>query len=215
MSGQQSHAHHYGPPDTVLRDGISYRRNDRLYWGPARCFYKDDLYTLRFAPATTDVMEQFFFGMVDRLGMSAGTEMAEFAGIRSLSVPDAFRNLPSYMGAQRFRTPKGLDEIKKLSSWEDLTPFAQVYASTQRFRLRPEFYRCGRCGPNLLSTIRIKSSPFLWVYSKPTVRCGWRVCGRLFMRRRARRNSSSAITPSPFIASQCSRATGFIPMIAV
>lgn len=44
--------------------------------------------------------------------------------------------------------------------------------------------------------MRTKSSPFLWVYSKPTVRCGWRVCGRLFMRRRARRSSSSAITPS-------------------
>ena len=81
MSGQQSHAHHYVPrwyqrrfllpgqlryyyldlnPDTVVRDGISHRRNDLLHWSPARCFYKDDLYTLRFGPATTDVMERFF-----------------------------------------------------------------------------------------------------------------------------------------------------------
>ena len=116
MPGQQSHAHHYVPqwyqrrfllpgqsryhyldmnPDTVVREGISYRRNDRLHWSPARCFYKDDLYTLRFGPATTDVMERLFFGMVDRLGMSAVTEMAEFAGIGSLRGPDAFRNLPS------------------------------------------------------------------------------------------------------------------------
>jgi len=162
MPGQQSHAHHYVPqwyqrrfllpgqsryhyldmdPDTIVREGISYRRNDRLHWSPARCFYKDDLYTLRFGPATTDVMERLFFGMVDRLGMSAVTEMAEFAGIGSLSGPDAFRNLPPYMGAQRFRTPRGLDEIKKISSWEDLTPFAEVYVSTQRFRLPPEFYQ--------------------------------------------------------------------------
>jgi hypothetical protein len=88
-SGQQSRAHHYVPqwyqrrfllpgqssyhyldlnPDTVVRDGISHRRNDLLHWSPARFFYKDDLYTLRFGPATTDVMEKFFFGMVDRLG---------------------------------------------------------------------------------------------------------------------------------------------------
>jgi hypothetical protein len=45
------------------------------------------------------------------------------------------------MGAQRFRTPRGLDEIKKISSWEDLTPFAEVYVSTQRFKPPPEFYR--------------------------------------------------------------------------
>jgi hypothetical protein len=128
MSGQQSHAHHYVPqwyqrrflprgqsryyyldmnPDIVVRDDVSYRRNDLLHWGPGRCFYKDDLYTLRFGPATTDAMERLFFGQVDRLGMAAVTEMAEFAGIGTLSGPDAFRNLPPYMGAQRFRTPKG------------------------------------------------------------------------------------------------------------
>jgi hypothetical protein len=56
--------------------------------------------------SATDVMERFFFGMVDRLGMSAVTEMAEFAGIGTLGGPDAFRNLPPYMGAQRFRTPR-------------------------------------------------------------------------------------------------------------
>src|SRR5664279_5456539 len=106
MSGQQSHAHHYVPqwyqrrfllpgqsryhyldlnPDTVVRDRISHRRNDLLHWGPARCFYKDDLYTLRFGPATTDVMERFFFGMVDRLGMKAVTEMAEFGHSAALT----------------------------------------------------------------------------------------------------------------------------------
>jgi hypothetical protein len=163
MSGQQSHAHHYVPqwyqrrfllpgpakyyyldmnPDTVVvRDGISYRRNDLLHWGPARCFYKDDLYTLRFGPATTDIMERLFFGMVDRLGNSAMTEMAEFAGVGTLSSPDAFRNLPPYMGAQRFRTPRGLDEIKKISTWEDVSPFAEFYVSTQRFDLPPQYYQ--------------------------------------------------------------------------
>jgi hypothetical protein len=109
-------------PDTVIREGVSHRRNDLLHWGPGRCFYKDDLYTLRFGPAATDAMERFFFGQVDRLGAAAVTEMAEFAGIGTLSGgTDAFRNLPPYMGAQRFRTPRGLDEVKKISAWEDLT----------------------------------------------------------------------------------------------
>src|SRR5271169_245979 len=162
MSGQQSHAHHYVPqwyqrrflllgqsryhyldmnPDTVVRDGISHRRNDLLHWSPGRCFYKDDLYTLKFGPATTDVMEKFFFGVVDRLGMSAVTEMAEFAGMGTLSNIDAFRNLPPYMGAQHFRVPRGLDQIKKIYTREDVTPFAEVYVSTLRFRLPPEFYQ--------------------------------------------------------------------------
>lgn len=167
MSGQQSQsrAHHYVPqwyqrrflppgqskyyyldmnPDTVVRDGVSYRRNDLLHWGPGRCFYKDDLYTLRFGPATTDAMERFFFGQVDQLGMAAVTEMATFGGIGTLSGPDAFRNLPPYMGAQRFRTPRGLDELKKISAWEDLTPYGEAYVSTRRFRVHPQLSRMRR-----------------------------------------------------------------------
>ena len=64
------------------------------------------------------------------------------------------------MGAQRFRTPRGLDEIKKISSWEDLTPFAEVYVSTRRFRLPPEFYRMRKMrsqlapdGPNQILSV--------------------------------------------------------------
>jgi hypothetical protein len=124
-------------PDTIVRDGVSYRRNDLLHWGPARCFYKDDLYTLRFGPATTDAMERLFFGQVDQLGMVAVTEMAEFAGLRTFSGPDAFRNMAPYMGAQRFRTPRGLDEVEKSSMWEDLTPIGSLYASILPFRLPP------------------------------------------------------------------------------
>jgi hypothetical protein len=105
-------------PETVVRDGVSYQRRDLLNWGPASCFYKDDLYTLRFGRTATDEMEKLFFGEIDRLGHAAVTEIAEFAGISKSSGPDAFRNLPAYMGAQRFRTPRGLDELKKRASWE-------------------------------------------------------------------------------------------------
>jgi len=89
-------------------------------------------------------MERFFFGEVDRLGMAAVTKMAEFAGIRTLSGTDAVKNLPPYMGAQCFRTPRGLDQIKKISAWEDLTPIGEAYVSTRRFRLPPELLRMRR-----------------------------------------------------------------------
>jgi len=155
-SSPQSHAHHYVPqwyqrrfllpgqskfyyldlhPDTVVGEGFSYQRNDLLRWGPARCFYKDDLYTLRFGRAATDQMERMFFGSVDSMGLSAVPAVAGFEGISTLNGPDAFRNLPAYMGAQRFRTPRGLDEIKRISGWEDLTPIGEFYVSTPPFRI--------------------------------------------------------------------------------
>jgi hypothetical protein len=135
MKAQQSRAHHYVPqwyqrrfltpgasrffyldlhPETVVRDGVSHERKALLRWGPAKCFYKDDLYTLRFGSRTTDEMERFFFGAIDSRGRTAVSEFAEFKGI-SKGAADAFRDMSPYMGAQRFRTPRGLDFIRKLS----------------------------------------------------------------------------------------------------
>ena len=107
---------------------MSYQRRDLLNWGPASCFYKDDLYTLTFGRTATDEMEKMFFGEIDRLGHGAVAEIAEFAGITKSSGPDAFRNLPAYMGAQRFRTPRGLDDLKKRASWEADSPNATLIA---------------------------------------------------------------------------------------
>ena len=135
MNAQQSHAHHYVPqwyqkrfltpgqtkffyldmqPETVVRDGVSHARRAVLRWGPARCFYKDDLYTLRFGSQTTDRMERLFFGTIDSRGREAVSQFAEFQGI-SEGAADAFGDLAPYMGAQRFRTPRGLDYIKKIA----------------------------------------------------------------------------------------------------
>jgi hypothetical protein len=131
MKAQQSHAHHYVPqwyqkrfltpgtrffyldlnPDTVEQDGVSHRRKAILRWGPSRCFYKDDLYTLRFGKQTTDEMERLFFGNIDHLGQFAVAQFAKFTGITD-GVGKAFQILGPYMGAQRFRTPRGLEEIK-------------------------------------------------------------------------------------------------------
>jgi hypothetical protein len=80
--------------------------------GAAACFYEDNLYTLKFGKQISDEMERLFFGRVDSLGSEAVQRIAEFSGITK-GFMDAFRNVPSYMGAQRFRTPRGLDEVRR------------------------------------------------------------------------------------------------------
>jgi hypothetical protein len=57
-------------------------------------------------------MERIFFGEIDRRGLKAVEHFAEFSGLTE-STPTAFRNLVPYMGAQRFRTPRGLDDIRE------------------------------------------------------------------------------------------------------
>ena len=133
MHKEQSHAHHYVPrwyqkrfltpgrtkffyldldPETVVRDGVAHQRKALLNWGPARCFYRDDLYTLKLGTWTTDEIERYFFGDIDRNGHKAVELFGDYKGITEGAGP-AFQNLISYMDAQRFRTPAGLDFIKK------------------------------------------------------------------------------------------------------
>jgi len=57
-------------------------------------------------------MEKLFFGVIDDRGRHAVEHFAEYAGI-SNETHTAFDNLSPYMGAQRFRTPRALDLIKK------------------------------------------------------------------------------------------------------
>jgi Protein of unknown function (DUF4238) len=145
---QRSHAHHYVPqwyqrrflepgrtkfyyldlhPETLERNGVRYQRNALLQWGPSRCFYKNDLYTLAFGKTTTDHMERLFFGPVDFAGSGAMPAMAEFSGIASVH-PRKFEAVRRYMGAQRFRTPRGLDEIRHLASYEERGPNSALVA---------------------------------------------------------------------------------------
>src|SRR3954463_13411447 len=99
MNNQQSHAHHYVPqwfqkrflpqevtkffyldlhPETVTNGAKTYTRKSLLRWGPSRCFYKDDFYTLSFGKQTTDEMEKMFFGPIDNFGRDAVSQFAEF-----------------------------------------------------------------------------------------------------------------------------------------
>ena len=134
MRQQQSHAHHYVPqwyqrrflpagrtkffyldlhPEIVVRDGVSHQRQALLRWGPGRCFYERDLYTLQLGKWTTDEVERYFFGAVDARGRDAVAVFANYEGLKGPDVGRAFQSLVPYMGAQRFRTPKALDLIKK------------------------------------------------------------------------------------------------------
>lgn len=137
MHRVQSHAHHYVPewyqrrflppqtskyyyldlqPETIVQNGHSYQRRALRRLGPDSCFYKNDLYALDFGGQTTDEMEQFFFGVIDNFGCGAVAQLANFEGI-SDKVAESFRYFTAYMGAQRFRTPRGLAGIKKEFGW--------------------------------------------------------------------------------------------------
>ena len=136
MHRVQSHAHHYVPewyqrrflppqtskyyyldlqPETIVQNGHSYQRRALRRLGPDSCFYKNDLYALDFGGQTTDEMEQFFFGVIDNFGCGAVAQLANFEGI-SDKVAESFRYFTAYMGAQRFRTPRGLAGIRRRSS---------------------------------------------------------------------------------------------------
>jgi hypothetical protein len=134
--GGLSHLHHYVPEWYQKRffapgDSQLYRLdirpervqapNGKSYFPtacsrrpPSRCFCTEDLYMLRFGRTETDTLERNFFGSVDRDGAWA---MEVFAGLESFTpdISEAFQPLLAYMGAQRFRTPRGLDWLSQTS----------------------------------------------------------------------------------------------------
>jgi hypothetical protein len=156
MPDQQSRSHHYVPrwyqkrflkpqqfeyfylhlkPEKVVHSGIRHQKRSVFRRGPAACFYENDLYALKFGKATTDVMEQRFFGEIDRLGRQAVGLFGDYGGLSKVH-PDTFNILTAYMGAQRFRTPRGLDYLKRETRQADhnltlgiLGRFFQVYTT--------------------------------------------------------------------------------------
>ena len=99
-------------PDTVVCDGVAHVRDALLRWGPKKCFYRDDLYTLRFGRQTTDELEKSFFGTIDDRGCAAVDHFANFQGVADRAT-ELHKPLVAYIGAQRFRTPRALDDIQK------------------------------------------------------------------------------------------------------
>jgi hypothetical protein len=139
MTTLQSHAHHYVPrwyqkrflkigqfdcfylqlkPDTIRHHGIKHKKRSVFRRGPGACFYEDDLYALKFGQSTTDEIEKHFFGKIDVLGLQAVAMFNDYGGFAKVS-PGNFGSLSMYMGAQRFRTPRGLDYLRLLTNSSD------------------------------------------------------------------------------------------------
>jgi hypothetical protein len=91
-------------PDVVkIVPGRTLTRRSLLWWGPAQCFYQDDLYTLKLGTWTTDAIEHEFFGPIDARGQSAVRFLSDYA--MTDEAHSAFKHIMPYMDAQRLRTP--------------------------------------------------------------------------------------------------------------
>ena len=98
------------PPKTTLPNGRILTANELRLQSPRRCFQEKDLYTTRFGSNQNDEVEKFLFGGIDSNGAIA---VRAFAGNDQRLIHDNFQRFFEYLDAQKLRTPKGLDWIKK------------------------------------------------------------------------------------------------------
>ena len=92
-------------------------RNERRHLGPINCFEQEHLYTLFFGGNATDVIEKKFFGKIDDAG-SAALELFldyEWTNVEHHTIHDFI----DFIGAQKLRTPKGLDHLKLVAKGAD------------------------------------------------------------------------------------------------
>jgi hypothetical protein len=99
------------PESVTSKGGTRYRRNALLRWGPKKCFFQKELYTLKLGQWSTDEVETYFFGQIDTLGQKAVELFGNYSRYSDAAY-ETFGPLVQYMGAQRFRTPRGLDRLK-------------------------------------------------------------------------------------------------------
>jgi hypothetical protein len=146
MKSAQSHNHHYVPewyqrrflsmgqsklfyldlkPQRIERGEHSYFRRNPQRNGVVNCFSQHDLNAMRFGSQTTDILEKKLFGIVDRKGAPAAAFFSDYRDYLA-GTNDAFKDLVFYMGAQRFRTPRGLDLIRKQYRLDDHTQTLMV-----------------------------------------------------------------------------------------
>ena len=116
-------------PKITEHNGKVYKHKELFPSVPQRCFKKEDLYTLSFDGGTTDAIERTFFGGIDGRGQYAIPLLSSFTGITKGGL-DWFWDFGMFMGAQRFRTPRGLDEIKVRAGRDDESENWAVYLTT-------------------------------------------------------------------------------------
>lgn len=73
---------------------------------------------LRFGQSVTDKVERTFFGAIDRRGCAAVEGFSKVTG-SSRGFAQVQGEIPPYLGAQRFRTPRGLDWLKEQTKASD------------------------------------------------------------------------------------------------
>jgi len=182
MTAQVSHEHHYVPEWYQKRfliggatelhrlalkpvriqapNGHSYYEKNYLRRPPSRLFRTKDLYLLRFGRHETDAIEKRFFGVVDRVGYRAIDFFAKFDG-PTKGIQEAHRDILSYMSAQRFRTPRGLDWLKGQSNRAHQTVLLLL---TQIFRAHETMWMEG-----IWEIVRADNSPTKFIVSDSPV----------------------------------------------
>lgn len=76
---------------------------------PKACFWQNDLYVTRFGEYLNDQIETVLFQGIDDYGAAA---VRAFIGGDVVQVHDQYQPMLAYLGAQKLRTPKGLDWIR-------------------------------------------------------------------------------------------------------
>jgi len=118
-------------PERVDHPGGGFHyRNALRRLGPVNCFAQDDLYTLTFGNQASDVIETHFFGNIDGNGTSAVEHFSNYEV--NAAAESAYRNLMDYMDAQKLRTPKGLDFLRKASGTNNNDAVLQVMGALHR-----------------------------------------------------------------------------------
>ncbi len=104
-------------PRAVVKNGHKYIPKSLHHWGASKCFYQENLYTIKFGDWKSTEIEERFFGEVDRKGVSAVEYFNEFK--HPAADKDSFTHLLRYMSLQKLRTPKGLDLLSVLVNTKD------------------------------------------------------------------------------------------------
>lgn len=114
--GSKERKYHYldlNPERIQKSNGGYYFRNQRRFLGPVSCFQQEHLYTLMFGSHASDIIEKRFFGKIDDKGAKAIAFFQEWR--LNEQSQEMLHNLVEYLDAQKLRTPKGLDYLKRAS----------------------------------------------------------------------------------------------------
>lgn len=111
--------HHYVPQwyqRLFLDDQQKYHymdmKDNQLYYRPVKyCFAEENLYRIEFFNYTSNIFEEVFFGKIDKDGKNSIATLTDNSW-EETNPQKTYSNLINYLGAQYFRTPKGLAKLK-------------------------------------------------------------------------------------------------------